>query len=95
MGILDNLFGTPAPETGRPAPLARNQAQRTNLSAFRKPWHNYWVSDGGTGFYVVGGPKRKAEIFIPALWPTRCVARSIAKYLTRSARIRIDGTIVR
>jgi len=94
MGIIDNLFGTPAPAPAGPARLARNEAQRIPLSSFRKPWWNYWVSDGGSGFYVVGGPKRKAKLFIPTLFPTRAIARSVSKYMTRSARIRIDGSVV-
>jgi hypothetical protein len=94
MKNITSLFGSSSPDPARPTPLGRNQAQRIRLNDFRKPWHNYWTTAGGDGFYVVGGPKRKPEIMIPVLFPTRAIARSIAKYLTRSSRIRINGTLV-
>lgn len=95
MNILSNLFGASSQEPARPTSLiGRNEALRINLSDFRKPWWNYWCEPGGEGFYVVGGPKRKAQIYVPTLFPTRAVARSVAKYMTRSARIRVNGTRV-
>jgi hypothetical protein len=94
MNITFNLFGPSSPEPARPTPIGRNEAQHIKLSSFRKPWWNYWTECGGEGFLVVGGPKRKAEIMVPTLFPTRAVARSVAKYMTRSARIRINGTLV-
>lgn len=93
MNIISSLFG-PSPSDPARQPIGRNESQRINLAAYRKPWWNYWAFDGGSGFYVVGGPKRKAEIMVPTLFPTRAVARSVAKYMTRSARIRVNGTLV-
>lgn len=93
MSFITNIFGGNN-DPARPTILGRNEGQRLRLNDYRKPWHNYWTTEGGEGFYVVGGPKRKAEIMIPVLFPTRAVARSIAKYMTRSSRIRINGTLV-
>jgi hypothetical protein len=94
MNIISKLFGS-SQEPARPTTfLGRNQAQRIKLSEFRKPWFNYWTTEGGDGFYVVGGPKRKAIIMVPTLFPTRAIARSVAKYMTRSSRIRVNGTLV-
>jgi len=91
--IISTLFGSSPSDPARQS-LGRNESQRINLGAYRKPWWNYWATDTGTGFYVVGGPKRKAEIMVPTLFPTRAVARSVAKYMTRSSRIRVNGTLV-
>ena len=93
MNIINTIFGSSSPDPAR-QPLGRNESQRIRLNDYRKPWFNYWTTDAGDGFYVVGGPKRKAETMIPCLFPTRAVARSVAKYMTRSARIRINGTLV-
>lgn len=96
MSFLTSLFGSNnSPDPARLNPLVRNGAQRINLSEFRKPWHNYWTEPAGEGFYVVGGPKRHATIMIPTIFPTRAVARSVAKYMIRSSRIRVNGSLVR
>jgi hypothetical protein len=93
MSIFTSLFGSPDPAR----PLGRNEGQRIRFSDYRKPWYNYWTTEGGPhGFYVVGGPKmhKNPLIMVPNLFPTRAVARSVAKYMTRSARLRVNGTLV-
>jgi hypothetical protein len=95
MSFITNLFGgNNNNDPARPTILGRNEGQRLRLNDYRKPWWSYWTTEGGEGFYVVGGPKRKEETMIPVLFPTRAIARSIAKYMTRSSRIRINGTLV-
>lgn len=96
MKIIDSLFGS-SPDPARPPLIERNQAQRIRLVEYRVPWWNYWTTNGGEGWMVIGGPKahRRAEITVPILFPTRAIARSVAKYMTRSARLRVNGTLVR
>jgi len=95
MNILNTLFGTNSPDPAR-QPLGRNESQRIRFSDYRKPWYNYWTTDGGTGFYVVGGPKmhKNASIMVPTLFPTRAIARSVAKHMTKYSRVRVNGTLV-
>jgi len=100
MNILNTLFGSNSPDPARqpsdPRPLGRNEGQRICFSNYRKPWWNYWTTDGGKGFYVVGGPKmhKNPQIMVEFLFPTRAVARSVAKHMTKISRIRVNGTLV-
>lgn len=94
MSLISSIFGPSSQEPARPTPLGRNEAQSIRFSLYRQPWHNYWTECGGNGFIVVGGPKRKATITVPILFESRPIARSVAKYMTRSSRIRVNGTLV-
>ena len=89
MSFIASIFGPLVLDSPRQL-LGRNQAQRIRLSEYRMPWFNYWLEPGGDGFYVVGGAKRKATLMIPTLFPTKAIARSIAKYMCRSSRIRVE-----
>ena len=71
-------------------PYAR-QSNGVILSTYRKPWWNYWTECAGDGFMVVGGPTRKALICLPYQFPDRPCARAVAKFMTKSARIRVTG----
>ena len=60
------------------------------LAPYRKPWHHYWTENGGDGWIVLGSSHRRktVEVQVPYLFPTRAIARSVAKYMTKSAMIR-------
>lgn len=94
MKILDMFSSDREPERPKKS-IGRNEAAKIRLNDFRKPWYNYWTEAGGDGYYVVGGPKRKATLMVPVLFPTRAIARSVAKYMTKSSRIRVNGTLVK
>jgi hypothetical protein len=84
MGIFDKIS-----TAFNPRGITRAGAN-IRLSAYRKPWFNYWTENGGEGWLVLGSSKRRrvVEIEVPYLFPTRAIARSVAKYMTRTAMVR-------
>jgi hypothetical protein len=66
------------------------RSQPLMLSEYRKPWHHYFAQNAGEGWVVLGSSNRRktVDVQIPYLFPSKPVARSVAKYMTRSAMVR-------
>jgi len=84
MGIFDKIT-----QAINPRGITR-AGTNIRLAPYRKPWHTYWTENGGEGWLVLGskGRRRTVDIEVPYLFPTRAIARSVAKYMTRSAMVR-------
>lgn len=84
MGILDKIMNSI-----RSSGVTRAGSD-IHLAQYRKPWHNYFASNAGNGWVVLGSSNRRktVDVQVPYLFPTKAVARSVAKFMTRSAMIR-------
>lgn len=85
MGIFDKITNAINPRG-----ITRSGTS-IRLSLYRKPWHTYWTENGGEGWLVLGSStrRRRVDVEIPYLFPTRAIARSVAKYMTRTAMVRV------
>jgi hypothetical protein len=84
MGILDKIVNSI-----RGTGITRAGAN-IHLNQYRRPWHHYWASNAGNGWIVLGSSNRRktVDVQIPYLFPSKPVARSVAKFMTRSAMVR-------
>jgi len=84
MGILDRIR-----DSMRSGGVTRSGTS-IRLAPYTKPWHTYFTENGGTGWMVLGTKSRRrtVDIEVPYLFPTRAIARSVAKYMTRTAMVR-------
>jgi hypothetical protein len=84
MGIFDKINNA-----FNPRGVSRS-GTNIRLSPYRRAWHTYWTENGGEGWLVLGSKSRRrtVDVEVPYLFPTRAIARSVAKYMTRTSMVR-------
>jgi hypothetical protein len=84
MGIFDKIVNSI-----RGSDNITRAGANIHLNKYRKPWHHYFAQNAGEGWVVLGSSNRRrtVDIQVPYLFPTKAVARSVAKFMTRSAMV--------